>query len=148
MQTFHSTLLACFFAIAGTAVNAQLAVNPTNTGIDLAEAIVGSGVTISNVVLDCGNNSAGFFSNGNSTNIGIDNGVILTTGLATDAIGPNNAGNTSFQTGNGSDPDLATLVSDTLNDACVLSFDFVPQDDHISVQYVFASEEYPEYVCS
>lgn len=148
MQTFHSTLLACFFAIAGTAVNAQLAVNPTNTGIDLAEAIVGSGVTISNVVLDCGNNSAGFFSNGNSTNIGIDNGVILTTGLATDAIGPNNAGNTSFQTGNGSDPDLATLVSGTLNDACVLSFDFVPQDDHISVQYVFASEEYPEYVCS
>ncbi len=134
--------------LSTASLNAQLSVVPSNDGNALASSIVGSGVTISNVVLNCGSDGAGLFTNGNTTNIGIDNGVLLTSGLATDAIGPNSVGNTSFNTGNGSDPDLQSLITQPLNDACVLSFDFVADADVISVQYVFASEEYPEYVCS
>ena len=134
--------------LTSVTLDAQLNVSPSNDGNALASSILGSGVTISNVVLNCGNDGAGLFTGGNSTNIGIDNGVLLTSGLATDAIGPNTAGNTSFITNNGSDPDLQSLISQPLRDACVLSFDFVPNAEMISVQYVFASEEYPEYVCS
>jgi gliding motility-associated-like protein len=45
------------------------------------------------------------------------------------------------------DPDLETLANVETNDASVLEFDFVPQGDSISFRYVFASEEYPQYVC-
>lgn len=146
LYTLALSLLSIFFFASN--VHGQLVVNPTNNGSDLATAIVGAGVTISNVNLDCGTNAAGLFASGNTTNIGLDNGILLTTGLATDAIGPNSAGNTSFDNGNGSDPDLAAISNWNLNDACALSFDFVATSDMITVQYVFASEEYEEYVCS
>ncbi len=148
MKTIKHLLLAVLFCGISGYTFGQLNVATNNNGADLAQAIVGSGVTITNVNLNCGSVGSGLFTNGNSTNIGIDNGALLTTGRATDAIGPNTDPNTSFQTGNGSDPDLASLVSVSLFDACVLSFDFVANADLISVQYVFASEEYPEYVCS
>ena len=35
-----------------------------------------------------------------------------------------------------------------MNDIGVLSFDFVPQGWEVSFKYVFASDEYPDYVCS
>ncbi len=148
MKTLVTSFAAALCLLTSVTLNAQLNVSPSNDGNALASSILGSGVTISNVVLNCGNNGAGLFTGGNSTNIGLDNGVLLTSGLATNAIGPNTAGNTSFTTNNGSDPDLQSLISQPLRDACVLSFDFVPNAEMISVQYVFASEEYPEFVCS
>lgn len=148
MKTLANSLAGVLFLLMGSTLHAQLVVSPTNDGSALASSIIGSGVTISNVNLDCGSNGAGFFSNGNSTNVGIDDGVLLTTGLATDAIGPNSEPNISTNTGNGSDPDLQSLITQDINDACVLSFDFVADADMITVQYVFASDEYPEYVCS
>ncbi|MFM9983742.1 MAG: choice-of-anchor L domain-containing protein, partial [Flavobacteriales bacterium] len=129
---------------------AQLNVNSAATAQDLANAIVGSGVTVSNVVLSCDDNASGLFSNGNTTNVGISNGIILTTGRANDAIGPNNDENVTVNnsaTYNG-DADLDPLVSGSLNDVCALSFDFVATSDVITVQYVFSSEEYNEFVCS
>lgn len=77
-----------------------------------------------------GNGSIGFFNDGGST-IGINSGVILTSGLISLAPGPNN---TSSATGPG------TLSS--------ISFDFVAVSPGISWNYVFASEEYEEYVGS
>lgn len=141
---------ACCAVLLGFSAHGQLTVTPNGNANDLANAILGSGVTVSNVVLDCGPNAAGTFSNGNASNIGLDNGVLLTTGLASNAIGPNTSDETSFNhtTAFHGDPDLATYSNWPLNDACVLSFDFVSSADVITVQYVFGSEEYNEYVCS
>jgi hypothetical protein len=44
------------------------------------------------------------------------------------------------------DPDLDILASSPTFDAAVLEFDFVPDDDQVFFQFVFASEEYNEYV--
>ncbi len=129
---------------------AQLNVNSAASAQDLANAIVGSGVTVSNVVLDCGPGGTGIFSNGVTTNVGLNDGIVLTSGRAIDAIGPNNIGNLTFNqpsTYNG-DADLSTLVSGSIQDACRLEFDFIAESDFITVQYVFGSEEYNEYVCS
>jgi hypothetical protein len=128
--------------------NAQLNVNSAATAQDLANAIVGSGVTVSNVTLNCADDAFGLFSNGSSTNIGLNEGIILTTGRASDAAGPNNSGSVSVENFNGGDADLSNLVSGNTHDACALSFDFVATADVITVQYVFSSEEYNEYVCS
>jgi hypothetical protein len=139
-----------FLGFAPTSLQAQLVIDDNVTGTDLANAIVGSGVSISNVTLDCGPGGSATFDDGNTTNIGITDGVLLTTGLATQAIGPNSSESTDFDQSSAfhGDPDLAALSAWPLEDACVLSFDFVPDADVISVQYVFASEEYNEYVCS
>jgi hypothetical protein len=100
--------------------------------------------------LDCGEGASGIFSNGGSTNIGLGSGILLTSGRASDAIGPNNNGAIGFNQPDAfdGDADLSTLVSGSIRDACRLEFDFVAESDFITVQYVFGSEEYNEYVCS
>jgi large repetitive protein len=146
-QNLRRLLVIALMLLTGSAFS-QLAVNSSATATQLVSQILGPGVTASNISLDCGANGSGIFTNGQTTNIGLDQGIILTSGLANDAIGPNVSGATSFTTGNGSDPQLANLVAFPLNDACALSFDFVANANTITVQYVFASEEYNEFVCS
>lgn len=148
--TLKSVLGFVFLLAISLNLKAQLVVNTSASGIDLANALIGSGVTISNVNLDCGPGGSALFTGGNTTNIGIDQGVLLTTGLANDAIGPNILGNTSFDQSSfyHGDADLQAISAFALNDACSLSFDFVSQSSMITVQYSFASEEYNEYVCS
>jgi hypothetical protein len=153
MKNFYNNLrctivaLVCFLPFAGIA---QLNVNSAASAQDLANAILGSGVTISNVSLDCGPGGSGIFSNGGTTNVGIGDGILLTSGRANDAIGPNNVGNLTFEQPSAfnNDANLSTLVSGSIQDKCILEFDFVAESDFISVQYVFGSEEYNEYVCS
>jgi hypothetical protein len=153
MKQVYSTLksfvvaLVCFLPVFA---GAQLNVNSGASGTDLANAILGSGVSVSNVQLHCHESASGIFTNGGSTNIGLGSGILLTTGLASDAIGPNDAGNTSHNQSSAfnGDADLDNLVSGSIEDLCRLEFDFVAEDQFITVQYVFGSEEYNEYVCS
>jgi hypothetical protein len=89
----------------------QLTVNNGATATALANEIVGAGVTISNVSLQSATGGTGIFSNGAATNIGISNGILLTTGDAVDAIGPNNSGNISRdKTDFAADPDIDSLT--------------------------------------
>lgn len=126
----------------------QLLVSNSYTAAQLVDFLVGSGVYVSNITSYGSINARGRFSNGNTTNIGLKNGVILSTGRVQDAPGPNNVGNKSTNNGYGSDALLATLVNQTIYDASTLEFDFVPNSDTIKFRYVFASEEYAEYVNS
>lgn len=77
-------------------------------------------------------------------------GIILSTGLATDAAGPNE----SVKTGEGvnanrGDRDLERLIgTGNMHDVVALEFDFTPTVEEVSFEYVFASEEYCEYVGS
>ena len=109
--------------------------------------LIGTGVTVSNIVFtgDAANAICAF-SNGDATNLGLDEGVILSTGIAGDAANPQSV---QASTGNGmpGDPDLNGLpgVIGT-NDAATLEFDFIPQSDTLTFRYVFGSEEYPEFV--
>ena len=45
------------------------------------------------------------------------------------------------------DLQLDTISGNTTFDAAILEFDFVPISDTVKFNYVFASEEYPEYSC-
>ena len=130
-------------------VSAQaLTITTSNDASALANVLVGSGVGISNAVLVGAANQQGTFS-GAAGAIGIDAGVILTTGNATLAVGPNNQDGATGVTGTGSDPDLAALIPGLkLNDANVLEFDFTTSTGSLFFSYVFASEEYNEYVNS
>lgn len=61
-------------------------------------------------------------------------------------VGPNNDPGISFANGGGADAELTNLSGFPTNDACSIEFDLVPACDSLKIKYVFASEEYPEYV--
>ncbi|MBX2892482.1 MAG: choice-of-anchor L domain-containing protein [Saprospiraceae bacterium] len=91
----------------------------------------------------------GTFSNGN-TNIGFPNGVIIATGNISVAPGPNLFDNASAGYGSFTpDSDLSQLAqSNNIYDRASIEFDFTPTESPVSFQFVFASEEYCEYVFS
>lgn len=132
---------------------AQLIIDNTSmTPAQLVQnVLVGGGVSVSAVTYS-GNipNSIGKFSTGgNPTNLGLTEGIVMSTGDVLDAPGPNTSGSTGITNNTGSDPDLQALIPGfTINDAAVLSFTFVPLSDTIRFRYVFGSDEYPEWVNS
>ena len=89
-------------------------------------------------------NGLGVFNNGMSS-VMMNKGVILSSGNAVSAPGPCGI-NASTANGGGADSDLAQLAGINVNDAAGIEFDFVPTLDQLTFNYVFASEEYCEWV--
>jgi gliding motility-associated-like protein len=117
----------------------------------LVEALVSSTCAqVSNaVVTGATDNSArpsyGYFTSGTS-NFPFKNGIVISTGFAASAIGPNtdilNEGADQWL----GDKDLENALSETdTYNATVLEFDFVPVTNNISFDYILASEEYEKF---
>ncbi|HPF13085.1 MAG TPA: choice-of-anchor L domain-containing protein, partial [Planctomycetota bacterium] len=117
------------------------------TAQDLAEELLGAGVTISNVTFTGANAAGGTFQGGTGI-IGFERGVLLSSGNVASVIGPMDVDSgTSTAWGLPGDADLDTLSGVGTNDAAVLEFDFeCAASTTVSFQFVFASEEYNEYV--
>ncbi len=147
-RNFRAVLVMILALYCAQDLKAQLVVNGGLSAQEMAEILVGSGLNIQNVELVCPENASGSF-NGTFTNLGVNSGVILTTGQIQTAVGPNDAGGEGTNNGGGGDPDLDALIPGfSTFDACYLEFDFVPQGDTLSFNYVFGSEEYEGFVCS
>lgn len=88
-------------------------------------------------------NSYGKFTSGNST-FPFADGVLLTTGRAQSAIGPNTSILSEGPTNWTGDPDLedALNIGQSSINATVLEFDFLPLSNKISFDYIFSSEQY------
>ena len=157
MLPFRSFLLkmtvAVFLFFAGlSSLQAQLVVNSSLTVQDLVQNILlGPGITVSNIQYSGEAGAIGAFSTGATpTNLGLTSGIILSSGLVngTPAIGAPVGDFASTDNTSGGDADLQTLTADQVEDAAILEFDFVPTSDTMRFSYVFASEEYPEFVNS
>ena len=122
---------------------------PYNTATYLIDnVLLGGGIIVSNHSFIGDPNQIGFF-NGLNSNLGIDSGIVLSSGSVLDLIGPNASGGTSTDFSLPGDPTLDVVIApDPTNDAAVLEFDFTPTSDTISFKYVFGSEEYLEWVNS
>jgi len=150
-RTTLSPLLICASFLT---VNAQLVVTNTQTPAQLVQnVLMGGGVTATNITFNgtSGNSVDQQIASFNSaaSNAGIPNGLILSTGNTAQAVGPNNAVRADLAIpGTRTDADLSALSGGlTIDDAAVLEFNFVPTGGSISFNFVFASEEYPGYVC-
>jgi hypothetical protein len=115
---------------------------------DVAEMFVGNNESVRNVKYTGSNNSCGIFKGAINTGIGIDSGIILTTGSINNIKGPNKSFSTTTRNFTKGDTTLSGLVNFGTKDAAVLEFDFLPKTGIVSFLYVFASEEYNEYVDS
>ncbi len=129
--------------------NTDLVVYPDNyTPNQLVQDILISGcVEAHNVQYTGHNNAIGYFTGGMST-IGLQKGIIMSTGHVSSAHGPNSSGSTSTSFGTAGNALLSNIAGGTTYDAAVLSFNFIPASNEVSFNYVFASEEYPEYAGS
>ena len=99
--------------------------------------------------------SWGYFTRGNS-DFPFEEGIILSTGIAVEAEGPNN----NVENGLGlltwsGDEDLKSILDQTNGDhhptfnATGFQFDFIPEGDTLVFDFIFASEEYENnYECS
>ena len=88
----------------------------------------------------------GFFEGGRPS-IGLEKGIILSTGNIKNAEGPNQKRDITTDFGDvSSDVDLVKLATGPVFDVVGIEFDFVPLDSFVNFRYVFASDEYCEYV--
>jgi len=128
---------------------AQLVVNHSYTPTQLvSQVLLGTGITVSNIVYTGDTGQIGYF-NGTASNIGLPSGVLLCTGVIYNAVGPvgSNVGGTCLSLPG--DADMTNLCGCTgTYDAGIIEFDFVPTGDTVKFNYVFGSEEYPEFVGS
>jgi gliding motility-associated-like protein len=159
LTSYRILLVLCLILSAGIS-KAQLTLDYTLTPDEIAQNLVGDGVEIFNAQLTAADSSYAYYTS-NNTEIGTSEGVLLTTGRAWNAVGPNDE--TGLPDLDGSDclncnlydnffPGSPTLTTAngglTTWDACKLQFDIVPQGDSLKFDFVFASEEYLEWVGS
>lgn len=127
---FKRIAAACAL-VAATAGAHAITVTNTTDATALANAIAGSGVTITNATLSFNTDApAGTFIGGGNS-VGFGSGIVLTTGTTDCIAGPNNQGGC---TGGGNFTTLA--------------FDFTTTTGEVFFNYVFGSEEYTQYAPS
>jgi hypothetical protein len=128
-----------------------MTIKPENDSTKLADAIVGEGIAVDpgSIKYTGAAGAAGFFDDGMGSGIGINNGIVLTTGQAIDAVGPNDNNSTTTTNGSEGNSDLDALIPGySTTDASVLEFDFESEGGDLFFDFAFASEEYNEYVGS
>ena len=148
-NAFIISLFAFLFFAANSF--AQLQVTANNNPTTLAQTLAGSGVTISNAVMNCpsaANDATGTFV-GTASNIGIAQGVLLTSGSVNNAVGPNiQSSITTVNNVTFNDPDLMAIDPNAIYDVCIVEFDAKPSCDTLGFTFAFGSDEYPEFVGS
>lgn len=127
----------------------QLVVTTAPTPTQLVQnVLLGGGVTASNITYSGDVDARGSFTAVNS-NLGLDAGVIMASGMASDAANPaSNFASTGFNFASVPDADLEAISGFSVYDPAILEFDFIPTGDTLRFRYVFGSEEYPGYTCA
>ncbi|MEM9580102.1 MAG: Hint domain-containing protein [Pseudomonadota bacterium] len=139
------------------ATGAELGYNTSASALAMANEIFGEGVTVTGASYSGDNRSSAIYSNGDALSPEAtpgDTGVILSTGRAshfTRSNGdPNRSASTSTNTnGIDNDADFNAAAGTNTYDGSILEVDFTSASaGFMSMQFIFASEEYPEYVNS
>jgi gliding motility-associated-like protein len=149
-KLFLTLMLLPFLTLAQ-----PIAVSPTQTPQQLVNnVLLGAGVVASNITINgvpglastpFGN--IGYFTNTNAT-FPMASGIVLTTGDAIGAVGPNMGGSTTNPGASQSvagDPELNAIANGNVTNGVVLEFDFIPAGDTLIFNYMFGSDEYTEF---
>jgi hypothetical protein len=126
------------FATAGLATAAA----PVFRADDFAQFIASTGVTVSNASYRGAASAAAPFANGTAAT-GIAAGVILSTGIASHALGARGDQPLGSVLGEPGDDALDAYATPALTeDAAFLAFDVTTAGSQIAIRYVFGSDEY------
>jgi gliding motility-associated-like protein len=149
-MSFKSVFLLALFIIFSKFSYSQLVyANQGGTAQALVSSMIGPGLTVTNPTISCPNVAYGTFTGGSSTNIGINSGIVLSTGNISTLNGAGSAFWSVDNPGtNCNDPQLNSIEPLATRDCCILEFDVVPSCSTLLIRFVFGSEEYPEFVSS
>ncbi len=127
---------------------AQIRVDTTRSAEFLVQDIlIGQGILVGNVTSHGAPYSIALFTD-SSAQVGIKEGILLSTGNVYYSIGPNKSPRSGWASNTPGDEDLNKVTRGKTYDAAVLAFDFITSSEMLSFNFVFASEEYQEYVGS
>lgn len=134
----------------------ELNYNTNASAVQMANTIFGNGVTVNSASYSGSSYSSAIYSGGDTIAPGVtpgDTGVILSTGSATRFTNNSWQSNLSSQTsvnsgGANGDTDFDAIAGSNTYDASYLVVDFTPTEDTMTMQFVFSSDEYPEYTNS
>ncbi|KIA89659.1 T9SS C-terminal target domain-containing protein [Kaistella jeonii] len=157
--TLSITMLNAQYISVNTTYTADQLVKDIFFGSQNANCISVDNVTVTGFDFGFGNKSFGYF-NKNGSNFEMSDGIILSTGSALTAVGPNSYIQTADRNSpfaNSSwagDQDLVDVLAqsnlnyDDILNATTLEFDFTAlKSNKISFEYMFLSEEYREGNC-
>lgn len=138
----------------------ELPINTQASAMQMAQTIFGDGVTIVSASYTGDRDSSGIYTNGDSVSPGVtpgNTGVLFSTGdlrSFTNSSGgpwwnPNEANESTQTTSDSSGPNGVSQFNQAAGaytyDASFMDVDFIPTGDVMTMQFVFASDEYPEY---
>ena len=146
----YTSLLICFVALGHCFGQIQVTssnVQPLTPQNLIENVFLGTGVNVLDVQYVGDNEAVGLFENGTG-DIGIERGIVMSTGQAEFATQNENLlASFEYNTMN-VDPDIDQIATDMAWDLCQYRITFIPSFDTLRFNYVFASEEYPDFVCS
>ncbi len=149
----YAVRLAAAVYLGVVGVQAAQSVTSGLTAAQLVNLIVpsGGGITIVGTPTYTGAAIAsGSFSGfGADSGLPFSNGLLMTSGDVSNALGPNDSPFATAENGELGSPLLEAITSQSgSQDASILTFQFTSSTPNFSFRYVFASEEYNEYVGS
>ena len=156
MKNLYLTMKICLVPLLCLVISSygsfgQLVIQQANVPNLVEWNFLGNNYFISNVSYTGSANAKGQF-NAVNCNLGLDSGIFLVTGNAFgdssqgSPLGPNNVSTSGMDNNFPGSTQLTSIVGTYTFNAATLEFDFIPYVDAIGFRYVFASEEYPEYV--
>jgi len=123
------------------------------------DILLGSGVEAFNIELTGSPSQVGYLEG--ATGIPLTEGLILSSAQAENVACPDDfGGDVPFGEGVSGEPDLLTIANSvpgmigqtfnvsSVNDVCILEFDFIATGDTVKFNYIFGSDEYLEWVNS
>ncbi len=140
-------LVPVFCMLIQTATS-QISSNVNPTISQIQSLLQGNGNVITGLTITCPSGAYATFNNGAPALGGsLNSGILLTTGSATNIAGPPSgfASTDNSSSGGGGSALGNALSGGTTFDGCYINFMITPSCSTLSLNYVFASEEYPEY---
>ncbi len=121
--------------------------------MEMAQTLFGNGITVVNASYTGDRDSSGIYTNGDAISPNVtpgDTGVMFSTGdlrgFTNNAAQSNlRTGTTTSSSGPNNDPTFNAAAGANTYDASYIDVDFIPTGDVMTMQFVFSSEEYPEY---
>lgn len=135
-------------ALAFTSGAHAISVTQNSNATDLANAILGGGVTILSASVTGADAAFGTFTDGNASGLDIDAGIMLSSGSVVDAVGPNTSDSITTAFGTAGSAALDAAAGVTTQDAAIFDIEFTTTGGDIFFNYLFASDEYNEFVDS
>lgn len=138
------------------ATASELSMNKNASAMDMAQTIFGDGVTVTGASYSGSSYSSATYTGGDTTTPGVtpgDSGVILSTGsvdyFTRPSGDPNKSNSISVNSGGQNNrADFNAIAGRTTYDASFMTVDFIPDSAVMTMQFVFSSDEYPEFSTS